>query len=255
MDPESTEKPAPPRVARRALLASAAAGLAALGAQAVLPAGAAKAGGTPVILGVTNVTDAPLATGISRPDVSSARLATLTSGVIGVTDNADGAGVEGRSFASGGVGVRATGDNGTGVFAQGAGSRGIAVRALSTGGSGQIAVLADGSAGNGEGYAVKAQTKNGIALYGSAVGGYALQVDGLAVFSRSGKVTFSTGQASRTITGRSIIASSLVVATIQGYAAGVWVAGVVLNTAAQSFTIKLNKAAPKALQVGWFIVN
>jgi len=153
--------------------------------------------------------------------------------------------VEGAASGAGGKGVRATSS----------GSGGVAVSAEYFGKASQIAVHADTTFGPGEGYAVKAETTNGIALYGSAVGGYALQVEGLAVFSRSGKVTFSAGQASRTITGRAIIPSTLVVATIQGYAAGVWVAGVDLNTAAQSFTIKLNKAAPKALKVGWFIVN
>ena len=45
------------------------------------------------------------------------------------------------------------------------------------------------------------------------------------------------------------------VATIQGDVAGTWVRGVTLDVAGDTFTIRLNKAAPKALKVGWFIVN
>jgi len=102
---------------------------------------------------------------------------------------------------------------------------------------------------------VRGRTKNGIGVYASATGGYAIQAVGRTVFSRSGKVTFSAGQASRTITGHALVADSVVVATIQGAVAGVWVLGVNANVTKQTFTIKLNRAAPKAVTVGWFIVN
>jgi hypothetical protein len=46
-----------------------------------------------------------------------------------------------------------------------------------------------------------------------------------------------------------------VVATIQGDVAGTWVRACSVNQGANSFTIRLNKAAPKSLNVGWFVIN
>ena len=92
-------------------------------------------------------------------------------------------------------------------------------------------------------------------VYAEATGGYAIQAVGRAVFSRSGKVTFAEGQSSRTIAGHVITAASLVLATIQGNVADTWVRGVTLDNPADTFTIRLNKPAPKTLTVGWFIVN
>jgi hypothetical protein len=69
-------------------------------------------------------------------------------------------------------------------------------------------------------------------------------------------VTFSAGQGSRTLTASlPFLATTMVLATIQGNVAGTWVRGVSLNLTEQKFTIRLNKAAPKSLKVGWFIVN
>jgi len=125
MDPESTEKPAPNRVARRALLTGAAASVAALGAQAILPAVATRAGGGTVILGANNQTNAPFGTEIERPGVSLAILAAPDLGLYGTTNHPQGAGVEGVASGAGGIGVRAAAS----------GSNGVAVRAAIFGSS------------------------------------------------------------------------------------------------------------------------
>jgi hypothetical protein len=158
------------------------------------------------------------------------------------------AGVSGTAWNTGGWGLHgsAQGTNGVGLFA------------TTSGHQSQIAVDAVANSGNGEGYAVRARTKNGVALYGqvTGTGGFGLQVDGPAVFSRSGRVTIPAGQSSVTVTGHSIIATTLVIATIQGNVASRYVRGVSVNDAANTFTIRLNKVAPTGgVVVGYFIVN
>lgn len=219
---------------RRALLAGSLGALAAMAAQAIgRPlAVSANTNGQAVILGSTNSCGTQ-GTTISNLTSADAEFASGKTGVWGASPSTDAFGIQGY----------VSGNSGTGV------------KGFTSGHSTQVGVDGDTRDGNGEGISVRARTKNGVAVYASAVGGYAIQANGLTVFSRSGKVTFNAGQASRKITGFPIIADSLVVATIQGDVAGTWVRGVSLNDAGDAFTIKLNRAAPKALKVGWFIVN
>lgn len=221
---------------RRALLAGSIGALAALAAQAIGRADiASAANGDPVLVGKDNLQTEYQWTTIARSDQDTrVAFATPTDGLVGTT------------FVNNGSGV-------VGVVGSGQGSVGVA--ALTRGHHSQVAVEADCREGNGEGIAVRARTKNGIGVYASAPGGYAIQAVGRTVFSRSGKVTFSKGQATRTVTGNSLTADSLIVATIQGDVSGTWVRGVSINTSTGKFTIRLNKAAPKQLKVGWFIVN
>jgi hypothetical protein len=150
----------------------------------------------------------------------------------------------------------ANGSGGIGVQGEANGSESaIGVQGITNGYNTQVAVDADGRPGFGEGYAVRARTKNGIAVYAEATGGAAIVAHGLTEFSRSGQAAFSKGQLTRTLTAGRIAGRTLVVATIQGDVAGTWVRGVTVNVSAQKFTIRLNKAAPKALKVGWFVVN
>jgi hypothetical protein len=48
--------------------------------------------------------------------------------------------------------------------------------------------------------------------------------------------------------------ATIVIATIQGNVPGTWVLGAYVNSTSK-FTIRLNRAAPAQLVVGWFIVN
>ncbi|MFN8623590.1 MAG: hypothetical protein U0869_22855 [Chloroflexota bacterium] len=217
---------------RRALLGASLGAIAAVAAQALgrpLPADAA---GPALTLGENNPTDAD--TTISRNDgKSNVTLAGATAAFAAHAFSADGFGVVG--------------------FGQAARATGVAGR--TEGKASQVAILATTMSGNTEGIALHAETGNGIAVLAECTGGEALHVKGMTVFSRSGMEAFAAGQASRKVTGYRMTADTLVVATIQGDVAGTWVRGVTLDVPGQSFSIRLNKAAPKALKVGWFIVN
>ncbi len=147
--------------------------------------------------------------------------------------------------------------NGTGgVRSYAAGNSGIGLLAFTDGDATTIGVS---GLSEPDGIGVMGRSVNGTGVHAEITGGgYALDVQGRAVFNRSGKVTFSSGQASRSVTRTGNVnylgPNSIVVATIQGYVAGTWVAGVHIDSTSK-FTIRLNKAAPKQLVVGFFIVN
>ena len=221
---------------RRALLGGVVAGGAAIAMRSVGGADRALAANSPLLIGTTN--DSTAETGLQRTDVD-----------VNIAMCGNDYGLIARPHVVNSIGLLGAADKpgGTGVIGQ------------TSGDSTQVAVLADTSDGSGEGYAVKAITKNGSALYGEAVGGYALEAQGVTNFSRAGMITISQGRASKTLTltghGNYITAQSFVVATIQGDVAGTWVRACSVNQSANSFTIRLNKAAPKSLSVGWFVIN
>lgn len=164
-------------------------------------------------------------------------------------------GAYGASATPGGEGLLglASGVNGTGVHGTLLGGNGSsAVWADTSGKASQIGLLAEAIP---EGHAVWAKTHNGAAVRASATGGYALQAEGVAVFDRAGSTSFAKGQLSKTVPMFMNRSDTLVVATIQGDVAGTWVRGVVVDVAHQHFVIKLNRAAPKALRVGYFVIN
>ena len=93
----------------------------------------------------------------------------------------------------------------------------------------------------------------GVLADGTSVG---LRVNGAAVFSRSGILTIPAGSGSSRVKHINLTSSSLVLATIQGDVAGVFVRGVAIVIGSNGqFNVHLNKAAPSALIVGWFVVN
>jgi hypothetical protein len=215
-------------VLRGALAGAAAAGIAAVAA----PQRLLGANDNPVLLGHTNF--ATLPTSIDRSDVDTGATFGLPStGVFGFATVTDGVAVSGDADATNGVGVAAS----------------------TTGDLSQIALRATTGGANGVGIAVKAVVKNGTAVWAECTGGNAIDARGPTVFSRSGRVSFAAGQKARTLSGYRIAAATLVLATIQGDVGGMWVRGVSVSVANQNFTIRLNKAAPVALSVGWFIVN
>jgi hypothetical protein len=247
---------------RRSLLAALVGGAGALLAGALgRPAPVAAATHDTVKLGEVNTFDGTFwpYTLLQRSDVgTSASIAGNDYGLHASSVVAGGSALSGYNTADDSQGLRliSSGSRAKAVEASFSGTDAIGVEARSSGHYSQIAVLANASDGLGEGYAVRALTKNGIALYGKATGGYALQVKGRAVFSQSGLAAFSAGQSSRSITAPvAVTAKSLVLATIQGDIAGTWVRGVAINVANGTFTIRLNIGAPTALKVGWFIVN
>jgi hypothetical protein len=87
-------------------------------------------------------------------------------------------------------------------------------------------------------------------------GGNGLEVIGPAAFSRCGAVSIPAAKSSAKVSGLALGGASLVLATIQGNVAGVYVQGVtVVAGSSGSFTVHLNKATPSALRVAWFVLN
>jgi hypothetical protein len=86
--------------------------------------------------------------------------------------------------------------------------------------------------------------------------GTALDVSGIARFSRSGKVTIAKGHNSATVTVASGIGTgSIILATLQG-PAGVgnhirWAK----RTGATTFQVMLTKSAASKVSCGWFIIG
>jgi hypothetical protein len=108
-----------------------------------------------------------------------------------------------------------------------------------------------GEATSGTG--VYATTTSGTGLVATATTGTALKVTGKAVFSRSKRVTIATGMSSLKVTLAGVTTSSLVFAVLHSYRSGLYVQAVVPTTGA--FTIYLNKAAPGATYVAYFVLN
>jgi hypothetical protein len=135
--------------------------------------------------------------------------------------------------------------SGTGVFGHSTTGDGVQGTTGFPGTSGSVGFGVHGEALNDNGVGVRAD--------GPRTG---LEVNGAAVFSRSGTVTFPTGHSEARVKPLRLTSTSIVLATIQGNVVGMDVRGVTIVTGNKgSFTIHLNKNAPSALVVGWFVVN
>ena len=166
------------RRSRRALLAAAVGGAAAFAAQAMgRPQVASATHEGYVQLGHSNTTGG--LTSINRSGTSA--FVNLAPGDIGVLAEGPGSGVKGQARATGGKGVEG--------FVASDVANGVGVRGATGGHHSQVGVDGYAMGGVGEGIGVRGQTKNGIGVYAGATGGYALQVAGRSVFSRSGKTT------------------------------------------------------------------
>ncbi len=171
---------------------------------------------------------------------------------------AGGAGVAGFAGSGQGTGVLAYGSGtGPGVQAYGGGSNGAGV--LGFGGTGSngngVGGYGSGTGAGVAGYGGGTDGGTGPGVLAQAVNGNALQVSGIAAFSRSGLLTIAAGSLSGTVTGVGLSAASLVLATMQQDRPGVWVRSAVPNVAGNSFTISLSKAVTVATDVAWFVVN
>lgn len=125
-----------------------------------------------------------------------------------------------------------------------------------SGATGQFAIRGDETSAAG-GTAVAGASANGVGGSFSSNHGTALQVQGVATFTRSGSVQVPAGTHTHTVTGVSLSTSSLVLATLQNLVDGVFVRAVVPDVAAKRFQIVLSANVPagKVAHVGWFIVN
>jgi hypothetical protein len=128
-----------------------------------------------------------------------------------------------------------------GIAACGA-SGGVGVHGYTPGGTGVL--------GRGDITGVRAESLSSS--------GTALDVDGKAKFSRSGKTPIGAGLAKIDITMMGLTTASLVPATLHGPPiTGLYVASVQVLPGKNKFTIYLNKAVPAGMTatVGWVVVN
>jgi hypothetical protein len=148
------------------------------------------------------------------------------------------------------TGILDTRTNGDTAFAAIASTSGTGVFAHSVTGDGVQGTSVSGTGVHGS---VTDPSGIGVLAEGPTTG---LKVNGAAVFSRSGRLTISSGSSSGKVKHVNLTSSSLVLATIQGNVAGVNVQGVTIVVGPNgSFTVNLNTTAPSALVVGWFVVN
>jgi hypothetical protein len=195
-----------------------------------------------------------------------------TGSGVGVWGSHDGTGYGMYATADGGIGLVASGGAGTGVSAGGdtgvvatgqttglnaeGGTVGIAARApiaMSATGIGTDGVAVSATA-TSSGPALEASNGgSGPAVLASHPGGVALQVKGIVEFNRSGVTTIRAGRSSIAVKFNNVSPSSIVLATLQQAVNGVHVAGIVAGTG--QFTIVLDRAAPSAVKVGWFVIG
>jgi hypothetical protein len=225
---------------RRAVLAAAAGGAAALAAQAatgILPGAAHAVNGDAVIAGQTTV--GFTATWVRGPSADPAlggfsasgdglrgeSTGTDKSGVYGTNDDAGGYGVFGRNLANSNTG--ALGAPGVGV--EGRNGKSGAAGAL---GSATAGVLATG-------------TDQALALV----------VDGRVALKRSGVAVVPKGNSSVRLTGLTIgLFGEVGLATLQAHRPGVAVAATVINAGAGTVTIYLTKKVTADTRVAYMLL-
>jgi hypothetical protein len=148
----------------------------------------------------------------------------------------------------------------------GSGSQGGEATLLATNNSGEPAI--EGISSN---IGVDGESANGVSVAALTPccnnTGTALQVDGTARFLRSGTVTIAYPNKTATVLvgtngyGR-LTSRSLVLATLQKFVSGVWVAATVpiLSGSSDTFVLHLNRAPgsashPKSVTVAWFVAE
>ncbi len=155
-------------------------------------------------------------------------------------------------YTSGAWGLEAAGDSfGARVWARGPGGTGILTEATGPGSEGVDAWTSGGTA-------IKARDSGAKGTAIHAEGATALHAVGKTRFSRSGRVTVSSGDSSFTkvLTGADAIGSAtMVLANLQQRRVGIYVEAVVPHPASDAFTIHLNKPVAHDTIVAWFLLN
>jgi hypothetical protein len=208
---------------RRRLLAGSAAGVAVVAVDAVMPATANAADGDNLKIGQENTA------------ANTTRLSSDDGGLHVVADTDDAA-VVGESTSSDGYGLRGTAPY---IGVVGVGDQ-IGVYTVSDYGVGVHALTYDGTA-------IRAQT--------AVPQGTALRVEGVASFTRSGTVTVPAGARTAKVSVSPISSETLVFASSQRRLAGTHIEAAVPDAANGSFTVHLNRRAPQAMPVAWFLLG
>ena len=244
---------------RRALLAAAAGGAAALAAQAALPLTAVAADPNDVVLGAPNASTTPtsIANSTNGSDgfavtsvglgIGVAGTSTGTAGVRGVSIDGSGAataditaytGVYGWSPAfpdTSGVGTGVWGDSEDfGVY--GSGSVGVY-------GWGGVGVIAE-----------SASTSNpALIAYGATTSSPALEVNGKVKFNRAGRKTIGAGKSSLVVTMAGVTTTSKILAVLNSNRSSRYVRAVVAGSG--KFTIYLNSSVSSSTYVAYFVFD
>jgi hypothetical protein len=180
------------------------------------------------------------------------------SGVVGTGGADSGIGVLGEGTAAQ-AGVQGVGGSFSGPGVAGLGSNnpdggGGGAGVVGTGfGSGPGVMGTGGSVGDGVIGSTSGPGNGVLAQNGGT--GPALNVVGLASFSRSGILTFTKGKSSVTKHDIALGADSLIFATLQANVPGTWVQSAVGDVAGNSLTMHLNKAVTTSTRVAWFVIN
>jgi hypothetical protein len=110
-------------------------------------------------------------------------------------------------------------------------------------------------AGTGAAFAPDPAAKVGV-WAGAESGRTALQVSGVAKFTRAGRVAFSAGQTTKKVTvAGGITSASFAVGNLQSNKSGFYVRAIVPSATDSSITIYLNKAATSSMTVGWLVIG
>lgn len=248
------------KLGRRALLAAGAAGVAAAAAQAIAaPTKVFAADGDPVKVGVVNSgtlrttvhssgSDGLLGSSAAGDGLVGFSTTGFKSGLYAYSSHANGNGVFGRNTANNNQGSIAGSDHavwGEGHKAVKAAIHGSHVVAGSAGVTGFN--TADGTMGSlGGVFGVAGVAPNNL---------WALGVNGKATFSRSGVLTIPKNAQSAKVSSVALTSSSFIIATLNQYRSGVWIAAAIPNVASDSITIYLNKKATLATKVAWFVLE
>jgi hypothetical protein len=248
------------KLGRRALLAAGAAGVAAAAAQAIAaPAKVLAANGDPVTVGGSFTGTSPtqiactadhglIGLSTSRDGLRGGSGGANMSGVYGYNTNASGHGLFGRNTANLNVAYLAGPKNAVWGEGHQAGQAAIYGTHAAPMTPGVLGV----NTGNGTTGVLGGQA--GVGAY-APNNGFALAVAGKATFTRSGVLTIPKNAQYAKVSDVALTSSSFVIATLNQYRSGVWIAAAVPNVAADSITIYLNKKATAATKVSWVVLE
>lgn len=229
---------------RRAILAGATAGAAAMAVAALAkPAGMLAATGDPVEVDGSH-------TGVGTTSISTTAAAPAFQGDSTDDDGVGLSGVGALSATSASVGVVGSGDLGVvgggliGVF-------GLGDVVGTLGDSGPTGVGLYGHTGPSN----APQPPLGVGVVASAETSSltALRVMGVARFSRSGRATVAAGKSTVIVNLAGVTANSMVFAVLRQSRASRWVRAVV--AVAGSFTVRLNGTVSSSTQVNWIVFD
>lgn len=103
------------------------------------------------------------------------------------------------------------------------------------------------------GDALYATSSNGVAVRGQSANGLALHVEGRAKFAHSGVVTVPSGHTTAHVSVPGMIASNIVLATIQNPPGGISLEGATAGSG--GFTVTLSASGEQSVKVGWMVLD